>query len=461
MRSSVTTRPAVRREVLLAALDIAAFFGATMLALTLRFGSELPHTHALPYLTLWPALVAWRMVAAYGAHLYDFRHRLTISDHVFAGAGAAFAGVLGGYIFLALVQLYYMPDWRLSRAVALIDFALLLGWLAVSRTAMLAWLRHTGYRIRVLLVGPSTACELLAREIGVYAPAFVEVAGTHCIDTGERIDAGVNPLADGERALSGGAADHVILAETDLPQHFLRDFLLQCDRTGTEVYLYPSLGLSLLTSTRVFGIGGLPVVSLNPLAHALLYRLVKRGLDVAVAASGLLVTLPLSLAAAAVVKISSPGPVIFSQERKGRHERPFRIHKFRTMVADAEASTGPVLSTRDDPRIYPAGRVLRRLRIDEIPQLWNVLRGDMSLVGPRPERPAFADQFVAENPLYERRFQVRPGLTGLAQIHGRYDTDYRHKLRYDLIYINSMSLATDLRILLATVRIVLTGKGAV
>ncbi len=139
----------------------------------------------------------------------------------------------------------------------------------------------------------------------------------------------------------------------------------------------------------------------------------------------------------------------------------FRLYKLRTMVADAEAETGPALAIRSDPRVTRLGGVLRKFRVDEIPQLWNVLRGEMSLVGPRPERKEFVEQFIKENPLYERRLLVKPGLTGLAQIHGRYDTAYAHKLRYDLIYVNTVSLLVDLRILIATVRIVLTGHGAV
>ena len=131
------------------------------------------------------------------------------------------------------------------------------------------------------------------------------------------------------------------------------------------------------------------------------------------------------------------------------------------MRADAEEETGPVLATEDDDRVTPIGRWLRRWRIDEIPQLINVIRGEMSLVGPRPERQEFVDKFLEENPLYERRLAMRPGLTGLAQIHGRYDTDYAQKLRYDLLYINSASILLDLRILLATVQTVLTARGAI
>jgi lipopolysaccharide/colanic/teichoic acid biosynthesis glycosyltransferase len=134
--------------------------------------------------------------------------------------------------------------------------------------------------------------------------------------------------------------------------------------------------------------------------------------------------------------------------------------KFRTMVHGAESGSGPVLSERGDPRVTPLGRFMRRFRLDEAPQLWNVLTGAMSLVGPRPERPAFVARFTETDPLYERRHLVRPGMTGLAQIHGRYDSDYAHKLRYDLMYVNSASFAMDLRILFATLRIVVTGSGA-
>jgi len=169
---------------------------------------------------------------------------------------------------------------------------------------------------------------------------------------------------------------------------------------------------------------------------------------------------PLLALAALAVRLESGGPVLFVQERLGLGCAPFRLVKFRSMRTDAEAASGPVLAEADDPRVTPVGRWLRRTRVDELPQLWNVLRGEMSLVGPRPERPEFAGEFLKEEPLYRHRFVVKPGLTGLAQIHGRYDTDYRQKLRYDLIYIGGMSLGADLRLLAATLRSVLTARGA-
>src|SRR5690606_32911845 len=138
-----------------------------------------------------------------------------------------------------------------------------------------------------------------------------------------------------------------------------------------------------------------------------------------------------------LIKVTSPGPVIFSQERVTLNNRVFKIYKFRTMVVDAEEKTGPVISSQHDPRVTPVGAVLRKLKIDELPQLFNILKGDMSFVGPRPERPVFANKFSAEIPAYKYRTLVKAGLTGYAQVYGKYDTSAEDKLRFDLLYIRS------------------------
>ena len=191
------------------------------------------------------------------------------------------------------------------------------------------------------------------------------------------------------------------------------------------------------------------------------YLVAKRCLDIFAAIIGLILLSPLFLVVAILIKLDSKGPVFFSQERVGKKGRIFRIHKFRTMVQDAERKTGPVWAREDDPRVTVVGRVLRKSKIDELPQLVNIIKGDMSLVGPRPERPCFVQRFVEIMPGYERRHDVIPGITGLAQLRNGYDSapdDIYRKLRYDATYIKKMGMTIDLRPLTETFLVVLVGK---
>jgi sugar transferase (PEP-CTERM system associated) len=172
---------------------------------------------------------------------------------------------------------------------------------------------------------------------------------------------------------------------------------------------------------------------------------------------------PLLVLIAAAIKIDSPGPVIFSQQRVGENCETFTLYKFRSMRADAERKCGPVWASEDDPRITKVGKIIRKLRIDEVPQLWNVIKGDMSFVGPRPERPYFVEKLKKTIPYYSERFSVKPGITGWAQIkypYGASDEDALEKLKYDLYYIKNMSLIMDLIVIFHTVKIVLLGRGS-
>jgi lipopolysaccharide/colanic/teichoic acid biosynthesis glycosyltransferase len=191
-------------------------------------------------------------------------------------------------------------------------------------------------------------------------------------------------------------------------------------------------------------------------------RVIKRALDVLGAAAGLIVLSPVLAVVAAAVKLTSPGPVFYRQERLGLGGRPFTIVKFRSMVQEAEAN-GPIWSAGSaDPRLTRIGGFLRATHLDELPQLWNVLRGDMSLVGPRPERPCFSGPLEESIPGYEERCWVKPGMTGLAQVHYRYDAtieDVKRKLRFDRLYIRRMCLTLDLQILAWTVGVVLARRG--
>jgi sugar transferase (PEP-CTERM system associated) len=194
-----------------------------------------------------------------------------------------------------------------------------------------------------------------------------------------------------------------------------------------------------------------------------LTMVLKRVLDILASLVGLVLSLPICLLAAAAIKLTSKGPVFFSQERTGQDGEPFRLIKFRTMRADAERESGPVWAQQNDTRVTPVGRFLRLSRIDEIPQFLNILRGQMSFVGPRPERPHFVAQLTQAIPFYPLRHTVKPGLTGWAQVRHPYSAsieDAQEKLRYDLYYIKNTSLVFDLSIILRTVNVILRGRGA-
>lgn len=181
-----------------------------------------------------------------------------------------------------------------------------------------------------------------------------------------------------------------------------------------------------------------------------------RFLDVAGSLAGLVCASPIMLVVVALIKVTSRGPVLYRQERVGKNGRPFGLYKFRTMIDDAEKHVGPVWAAKDDQRITPVGRILRRARLDELPQLYNILCGHMSLVGPRPERPFFVERHKA---LQGVRLIVRPGLTGLAQVRSFYDLKPAHKVKYDYLYIQNRSLLLNLYILLRTIPVLFTKKG--
>ncbi|MFA5088167.1 MAG: sugar transferase [Candidatus Omnitrophota bacterium] len=193
------------------------------------------------------------------------------------------------------------------------------------------------------------------------------------------------------------------------------------------------------------------------------FRQFKRGIDIVFALAGLVLVCPLMAFVAILIKIVSPGPVFFKQERVGHKGKIFEIYKMRTMKVDAEKNTGPIWAERNDPRLIKFGKTLRNLHVDELPQLLNVLKGDMSLIGPRPERPVFVEKLSCQIGDYKKRINVKPGITGLAQVRHHYDEtikDVRKKVKLDLLYIREMCFVADLRILWLTVLVVVTGKVA-
>ena len=207
---------------------------------------------------------------------------------------------------------------------------------------------------------------------------------------------------------------------------------------------------------------GLPLIEITPSPMPAWEKITKRLMDLVISTVVLIVASPVMATIAVAIRSTSDGPVIYRQRRVGRKGKVFTMLKFRTMKNNAEAESGPTWATEDDPRVTKVGGWLRKLRLDELPQFWNVLRGDMSLVGPRPERPYFVEQFHKEIPLYSRRHRVRPGITGWAQVKWKYDAsldDVREKTKYDLFYVENMSLRIDFKILINTFFTVIRAKG--
>ncbi len=253
-----------------------------------------------------------------------------------------------------------------------------------------------------------------------------------------------------------------ILIATDYDsREEILDIVARCNGMVPSVKVLPE-SLSVLSGFKTEEIVGHPLIRLHLTNMHRWQWIIKRSIDIIVSLFILIPVLPFWVLAGILIKVDSPGPVFFIQERVGKKGKMFKLYKFRSMIHDAEKDTGPVWAVQDDVRITRIGKMLRKWRLDEIPQFINVLKGEMSLIGPRPERPFFVEQLKKEVSFYSRRLFVRPGITGWAQVKHRYDTsleDVKEKIRYDLYYLENMSLTLDFKILLRTVLVALSGKG--
>lgn len=253
----------------------------------------------------------------------------------------------------------------------------------------------------------------------------------------------------------------IIALQTKHEDVFL-ELLERTDGMDVKIKISPDLYEIVTGQARTSQIYGMPLIDISPRLMPEWEKFVKRTMDIVFSLIFLILTLPITIITAILIKLESPGPVLFKQERAGLNGKPFMMYKFRSMRADAEKYTGPVWAQKNDPRVTRVGKFIRKVRIDEIPQMINILKGEMSLVGPRPERPVFVEKLSKEIPLYKKRLTVRPGLTGWAQVKHKYDEtidDVRVKLRYDLFYIENMSIRMDLKIMFRTVFVMLFGLG--
>lgn len=419
--------------------------------------ATLTRLHTLPAESLWllqrDRIMCLMLYTLSGITVGAFSgHRLTDRFDSMYFAGIALTGALVmSFLSVALLPRDFLAISRRELVLGVVFSAPLFAVWRYFATSLAA--RFTALYRAFFVLGSATEAKRIAKALAENpdVPAEAEYL------TAKRIAS----IASGKTAEETAPRRDAIVCVTEKSSvEFLRllDF---CETHCRRVFVYPSVHDTLLFQhSRLLAIGGVPLVEVAGREPDGPYMLVKRAVDFSAALLGLLLAAPICVVAAVAVSATSPGGVFYAQERIGRGGRVFKIYKFRTMVVDAEAQTGPVWAGKNDARVTPVGRFLRKHRIDEIPQLWNVLRGDMSLVGPRPERPHFHAEFSHELPLFDRRLAVRPGLTSLSHVLGSYSSDPADRLRYDLVYIGTLSLLNDLKIMFSTIRVVLGGKGA-
>jgi exopolysaccharide biosynthesis polyprenyl glycosylphosphotransferase len=317
-----------------------------------------------------------------------------------------------------------------------------------------------------LIVGSAARSRELYNEVVKYPGLGYKVVGLVGVDrrrAGHQhrkvpVMGGIDDLHD---VIGKHNIQEVLIALDSTDHGRLLDIIGKCNGHRVGLKIMPDLYDIISGQARTNQIYGFPLIEITPQLMPPWEESTKRLIDVAVSALVLGAGLPFWIVTAIVIKLDSPGPVLYRQERVGKDGIPFNIIKFRSMAKDAERE-GPRWSGREDPRITRFGRIIRQLHIDEIPQMFNVLRGDMSLIGPRPERPVFVQKLSKEIPLYQRRLKVRPGITGWAQVKQKYDEtidDVKKKVQYDLFYIENMSLRMDFKIILNTAYHVLMGRG--
>ena len=449
-----------RLHVVLDAVVIAASY---MLAWYIRFASPFynidPATGVLSmrtYFQMLYAIVPGYLILYYNFNLYTPK-RATV--HKYEILNIFQANVVG--LILLMAGWYLVEQIHFSRAMMAYFFVLniLLTTLGRSLIRMvLQYFREKGYNLKyILLVGYSRAAEEYINRINANPQWGYVVRGI--LD--DRVPSGT--LYKGIKVLGKIENLLYILPENKLDEIAitlsLKDYdnlehiVDICEKSGVHTKFIPDYNSMFPSRPYTEDLMGLPVINIRyvPLTNTLNW-VAKRVVDIAVSVVGIIVSSPVMLIAAIAIACTSRGPVIFKQERIGLHNKPFKMYKFRTMEVQKPSTEAKGWTTKDDPRVTKVGKFLRRTSIDELPQLFNILKGDMSVVGPRPERPQFVEKFKEEIPRYMVKHQVRPGLTGWAQINGyRGDTSIKRRIEYDIFYIENWTMSFDIKIMFLTI----------
>jgi len=421
---------------------------------------------------LFPMLVVyfyWLLIFSF-VGMYRTWFALSRFDEISTLFKATFVGVFLLFFFIFLDDYSHGVSSE-SRFLIFIYWGFFLLWVSLGRLAVRGFQRRllingVGRR-NALLVGFNNNAHEIHREILDHPGLGIDVVGyiTVADDALEKVFKNVmvvGTVSDIPKRIDELSIKEVIIVLMKFSEDTLIEIIGKCENKNVGLKIAPDLYNILSGQARTTQLYGFPLIDINPQLMPAWEAKIKRFLDLIFAFVFLLLTSPVMFLTSIAIKLDSKGPVFFKQERCGLNGKIFNIFKFRSMRQDAEKNTGPVWSTKGDPRITRVGRFVRKVRIDELPQMINILKGEMSLVGPRPERPFFVEKLSAEIPYYKRRLKVRPGITGWAQVKHKYDEtveDVKEKLKYDLFYIENMSLRMDFKIMFRTVFVMLFGKG--
>jgi Undecaprenyl-phosphate glucose phosphotransferase len=454
-----------------AVLGVTAF----ILAYALRFHTSLavliPITKGIPplrqYINVLPFVAVLVPLGFHLQGLYRLRRGRSRVDDFFAVFVGSILTVVFGIVATLYVQTYFATGaakdrgaFEVSQAAWALFLVLNVALTYASRELVREvlerrWRAGIGLK-RILIAGSGELGRLVAdkiiehRELGYQIVGFVDdkAAGDHLGYRGLPLLGTIDEAAD---IAARESVDHLYVA---LPpeQHVQMLALIEStSRECVDVKVVPDLLQVIALRARLEDLDGVPVININDVPLQGFNSIVKRAIDVAISGAALVILAVPFWIVAALVKLSSRGDVFYRQERMGLDGKPFMIYKFRSMYDDAEATTGPVFASEHDPRRTPLGKLLRRSNVDELPQLWNVLKGDMSIVGPRPERPLFVAQFKDKIPQYMLRHKVKAGITGWAQVNGwRGNTSIEKRIEYDLYYIENWSVRLDVKIMWLT-----------